>query len=166
MTATLHDTNNDPLANALVNVTATNVNGDGQVLIDGDRSSETTNGSAAYTVATDANGVAQFSVSGSEPGAIDVVVELRVPADRQGDDSGHRGGQGRDEGPGTRVDRQALGARRAASTSWCARPSSNGGVGDHVVPVLDLRRFEVDRALARFDVDHRDAHSPRESRIA
>ena len=47
-----------PLTNALVNVTATNVDGDGQVLIDGDRSSESTNGSAAYTVATDANGVA------------------------------------------------------------------------------------------------------------
>jgi subtilase family serine protease len=74
VTATLHDTNNNPLPNALINVTATNANGDGQVLIDGDRSSETTNGSAAYTVATDANGIAQFSVSGSEPGAIDLAV--------------------------------------------------------------------------------------------
>jgi subtilase family serine protease len=74
VTATLRNTDGDPLANALVNVTATNDNGDGQVLIDGDRSSETTNGSASYTVATDANGVAQFSVSGSEAGAIAVVV--------------------------------------------------------------------------------------------
>jgi hypothetical protein len=74
VTATLRNTDDDPLANALVNVTATNVNGDGQVLIDGDRSSETTNGSASYTVASDANGVAQFSVSGSEAGSIDVVV--------------------------------------------------------------------------------------------
>jgi len=80
VTATLHDTNNDPLTNALVNVTATNVNANGQVLIDGDRSSEATDGSASYTVATDANGVAQFSVSGSAPGSIDVVVNYESQA--------------------------------------------------------------------------------------
>lgn len=73
-TATLHDTNGNPLANALVSVSATNVSSNGQVLINGDRSSETTNGSASYTVTTNANGVAQFSVSGSAPGAINVVV--------------------------------------------------------------------------------------------
>ena len=80
VTATLHDTNNDPLTNALVNVTATNVNANGQVLIDGDRSSEATDGSASYTVATDANGVAQFSVSGSAPGSVDVVVNYESQA--------------------------------------------------------------------------------------
>jgi subtilase family serine protease len=74
VTATLHNTDNDPLANALVSVAATNVNANGQVLIDGDRSSESTNGGASYTVATNANGVAQFSISGSEPGPIDVAV--------------------------------------------------------------------------------------------
>jgi subtilase family serine protease len=74
ITATLADANNNPLANALFSVTATNVNSNGQVLIDGDRSSETLNGSASYVVTTDANGVAQFSVSGSEPGPINVVV--------------------------------------------------------------------------------------------
>jgi subtilase family serine protease len=74
VTATLHNTDNNPLANALVSVTATNVNANGQVLIDGDRSSESTNGGASYTVTTNANGVAQFSVSGSEPGPIDVTV--------------------------------------------------------------------------------------------
>ena len=74
ITATLHDTNSHPLANALFSVTATNVKSNGQVLINGDRSSESTNGSASYTIATDANGVAQFSVSGSEPGSIDVTV--------------------------------------------------------------------------------------------
>jgi len=74
VTATLHNTNNLALANALVSVTATNVNANGQVLIDGDRSSESTNGSASYTVTTNANGVAQFSISGSEPGPIDVAV--------------------------------------------------------------------------------------------
>ena len=74
VTATLHDTNNNPLANAIISVTATNVSANGQVLIDGDRSSESTNGSASYTVTTDANGVAQFSVSGSEPGPISVKV--------------------------------------------------------------------------------------------
>ena len=74
VTATLRNTNDDPLTNALVNVTAANVLANGQVLIDGDRSSESTNGSASYTVTTDANGVAKFTVSGSEPGPIDVVV--------------------------------------------------------------------------------------------
>ena len=74
VTGTLRNSNDDPLTNALVNVTATNVRANGQVLIDGDRSSESTNGSANYTVTTDAKGVAQFTVSGSEPGPIDVVV--------------------------------------------------------------------------------------------
>jgi subtilase family serine protease len=74
ITGTLLNTDDAPLANALVSVTATNVNTNGQVLIDGDRSSETSNGSASYSVATNSNGVVQFSVSGSEPGPIDVVV--------------------------------------------------------------------------------------------
>ncbi len=74
ITATLHDTNNDALTDALVTITATNVRQDGQVLIDGERSSESTKGSASTTVATDANGNAAFSVSGSEPGPINVVV--------------------------------------------------------------------------------------------
>jgi len=74
VTATLRDTNNNALTNALVDVTATDVDGDGQVLIDGDRSSESVDGSASYIVTSDANGVAQFSVSGSEPGPIDVAV--------------------------------------------------------------------------------------------
>jgi subtilase family serine protease len=83
VTATLHDTNDDPLANALVNVTATNVGSSGQVLIDGDPSSATTNGSASETVATDANGVAQFSVTGSAPGSIDLVVNYEAqPIDK------------------------------------------------------------------------------------
>jgi subtilase family serine protease len=74
VTATLRDTSGEPLTNALVSVTATNVDANGQVLIDGDRSSESTKGSASYTVTTDANGDAEFSVSGSEPGSVDVVV--------------------------------------------------------------------------------------------
>jgi len=74
ITGTLLNTDGGALTNALVSVTATNVNADGQVLIDGDRSSETTNGSASNTITTNANGVAQFTVSGSEPGPIDVVV--------------------------------------------------------------------------------------------
>jgi len=74
VTATLRNTDGDPLTNALVDVTATNEGGKGQVLIDADHSSATANGSANYTVATDANGVAQFSVSGSAAGSIDVAV--------------------------------------------------------------------------------------------
>jgi subtilase family serine protease len=80
VTATLRDTSGDALTNALVSVTATNVGGNGQVLIDGDRSSASTNGSATYTVTTDANGVAQFSVSGSAPGSVDVVVNYEAVA--------------------------------------------------------------------------------------
>lgn len=78
VTATLHDTNDDPLANALVSVTATNVGSNGQVLIDGDPSSATTNGSASETVSTDASGVAQFSVTGSAPGSIDLTVDYEA----------------------------------------------------------------------------------------
>jgi subtilase family serine protease len=74
VTATLRNTDGDPLANASVNVTATNESGKGQVLIDGDHASESSNGSASYTVATDANGVAQFNVAGSAAGSIDVVM--------------------------------------------------------------------------------------------
>jgi subtilase family serine protease len=80
VTATLRDTSGEPLTNALVNVTANNVNGDGQVLIDGDRSSESTDGNATYTVTTDANGVAEFSVSGSQPGPVDIVVDYESQA--------------------------------------------------------------------------------------
>jgi subtilase family serine protease len=77
-TDTLHDTNNHPLADAIVNVTATNDGANGQVLIDGSRSSATTNGSASYAVTTDSNGVAKFTVSGSEPGAIGVAVAYQA----------------------------------------------------------------------------------------
>jgi titin len=73
VTATLRNTDNDPLANALVNVTATNESGKGQVLIDADHASASSNGSASYSVATNASGVAQFSVTGSAAGSIDVV---------------------------------------------------------------------------------------------
>ncbi|HUZ40106.1 MAG TPA: protease pro-enzyme activation domain-containing protein [Acidimicrobiales bacterium] len=74
ITATLHNTNNGPLANAQVDVTATNNGSNGQVLIDGAHSGVTTNGSASATVATNASGVAQFSVSGSEAGSLSVTV--------------------------------------------------------------------------------------------
>jgi subtilase family serine protease len=80
VTATLRDTSGEALTNALVDVTATNVDANGQVLIDGDRSSATTNGGANYTVTTDANGVAEFSVSGSAPGPVDVVVSYESQA--------------------------------------------------------------------------------------
>jgi len=74
VSATLHNTSDQPLANAQVDVTATNVSANGQVLIDGAHSSETTNGSASATVTTNADGVAQFSISGSESGPVSVVV--------------------------------------------------------------------------------------------
>ncbi len=73
--ATLHNTLNNPLANALVDVTATNVGGGGQVLIDGSRARARRPMAARATPWRPTRTAArQFSVSGSEPGAIDVVV--------------------------------------------------------------------------------------------
>jgi hypothetical protein len=80
VTATLHDTNNDAIANALVNVTAaSNGNGSvGRVEIDNDRSSETTSGDAAYVVTSDANGAATFNVSTTEPGPVVITVKYEA----------------------------------------------------------------------------------------
>jgi subtilase family serine protease len=76
VTTTLHDTNNDAIANALVNVTAasTGTGSVGRVEIDNDRSSETTSGDAAYVVTTDSTGAATFSVSTTEPGPVVITV--------------------------------------------------------------------------------------------
>ena len=79
VTATLHDTNNTAIANALVNVTATSTGSGsvGRVTIDNDRSSETTSGRAAYVVTSDSNGAATFSVSTTEPGPVVVTVSYQ-----------------------------------------------------------------------------------------
>jgi subtilase family serine protease len=76
VSATLHDTNNVAIANALVNVTAaTTGNGSvGRVEIDNDRSSATTSGKAAYVVTSDSNGAATFTVSTTEPGPVVITV--------------------------------------------------------------------------------------------
>jgi hypothetical protein len=70
VTATLHDTSNDAIANALVNVTAASTGTAGSVTIDNDSSSETTSGHAAYVVTSDSNGTATFSVASTEPGSV------------------------------------------------------------------------------------------------
>jgi len=76
VTATLHDANGNALTNAIVNVSATSAGSGsvGRVEIDNDRSSVTTNGDAAYNVTSDVNGVASFSLSTTEPGAVTVTV--------------------------------------------------------------------------------------------
>jgi len=76
VTATLHDTNNNAIANALVNVTAasTGAGSVGRLTIDNDRSSETASGHAAYVVTSDSNGAATFSVSTTEPGPVVITV--------------------------------------------------------------------------------------------
>jgi len=76
VSATLHDTNNNAIANALVNVTAasTGTGSVGRVTIDNDRSSQTTSGHAAYVVSSDSNGAANFTVSTTEPGPVVVTV--------------------------------------------------------------------------------------------
>jgi hypothetical protein len=76
VTATLHDTNNDAIANALVNVTAASTGSVGTVTIDNDSSSQTTSGHAAYVVTSDSNGTATFSVSTTAPGPVVVTVSF------------------------------------------------------------------------------------------
>lgn len=76
VTATLHDTNGNPIPNALVNVaaTSTGTGSFGRVEINNDRSSVTTNGGAAYTVTSDVNGKATFTLSTTEATPVTVVV--------------------------------------------------------------------------------------------
>jgi subtilase family serine protease len=76
VTATLHDSNNLALANALVTVaaTASGSAANGQVLIDADPSSATTGGSAVYSVTADGTGSASFTVSSDTPGPVAVTV--------------------------------------------------------------------------------------------
>ncbi len=76
VTATLHDTNANAIANAIVNVSATSAGTGsvGRVEIDSDRSSVTTNGDASYNVTSDANGHASFTISTTEPSPVTVIV--------------------------------------------------------------------------------------------
>ncbi len=152
VTATLHNTNNDPLTNALVNVTATNVRGDGQVLIDGDRSSESTNGSASYTVTTDANGVAQFTVSGSEPGPIDVVVNYESQTIDAATVQVTAGSKVTTNVPG-RATIARLSSLVGGLISWCAR-RRNGGSAITSYQYSLNGGTHVDRVGERHHVDH------------
>jgi subtilase family serine protease len=76
VTATLHDTNGNAIANAIVNVAATSAGSGsvGRVEIDDDRSSVTTNGDAAYSVTSDVNGKASFTISTTEAGPVTIAV--------------------------------------------------------------------------------------------
>ena len=73
---TLHDHNNVPMPNAIVNVTA--IAPSGRVVIDSDSSSVTGSGTATYSVATDSSGVATFDVTNTEPGAVTVTVSYKT----------------------------------------------------------------------------------------
>ena len=68
VTLTLHDTNNNPVANAVVNVGAKAANG--SVVLDGDQTSITGTGTASYNVSTDATGTATVTVVASEAGSV------------------------------------------------------------------------------------------------
>jgi subtilase family serine protease len=72
VTATLHNTNNSPLANASVNVTATTASAtpSGHIVIDGDVTSATAIGQASYATTTDSNGVVAFDVTTTAPGPV------------------------------------------------------------------------------------------------
>jgi len=68
VTLTLHDTNNNPVANAVVAVSAKAANG--SVVLDGDQTSITAAGTASYNVSTDATGTATVTVVASEAGSV------------------------------------------------------------------------------------------------
>jgi subtilase family serine protease len=68
VTLTLHDTNNNPVANAVVAVSAKAANG--SVVLDGDQTSITGTGTASYNVSTDATGSATVTVVASEAGSV------------------------------------------------------------------------------------------------
>jgi hypothetical protein len=68
VTLTLHDTNNNPVANAVVAVSAKAANG--SVVLDGDQTSITGTGTASYNVSTDATGTATVTVVASEAGSV------------------------------------------------------------------------------------------------
>ena len=68
VTLTLHDTNNSPLANAFVAVSATAASG--SVVLDGDHASITGSGTASYDVSTDATGTAVVTVIATQAGSV------------------------------------------------------------------------------------------------
>jgi hypothetical protein len=76
VSATLHDTNGNAIANAIVNVAATTVGSGsvGRVEINGDRASVTTDGNATYNVTSDVNGKASFTISTTEASPVTVTV--------------------------------------------------------------------------------------------
>jgi hypothetical protein len=65
---TLHDTNNNPIANAVVAVSAKVANG--SVVLDGDHASITGSGTATYNVSTDATGTAVVTVIVTQAGSV------------------------------------------------------------------------------------------------
>ena len=78
ITATLRNTSNSPIANALLNVNATSTGTvAGRVLINHALSSVTTGGNATYVVTTDASGSAAFNVTTSEPGPVSVTLNYK-----------------------------------------------------------------------------------------
>ena len=152
VTATLRNTDNDPLANALVNVTATNESGKGQVLIDADHASASSNGSASYSVATNASGVAQFSVTGSAAGSIDVVTSYESQTIDAVTIDVTAAAKVTTKVPG-RATIEKLTSLVGGFDLVVRAPSSNGGACDLGLSVFAQRRFEVDLALTAHHVD-------------
>jgi subtilase family serine protease len=74
--AMLHNTNNSPIVNATVNVTATATGAasSGLLLVNGDPTSATASGQASYAITTDATGTAAFDVTTTAPGPVALVV--------------------------------------------------------------------------------------------
>ena len=68
VTLTLHDANNNPLANAVVAVNAKATSG--SVVLDGDHTSITGSGTATYDVSTDATGTALVTVIATQAGVV------------------------------------------------------------------------------------------------
>jgi len=75
VTAVIRDANGNPIANAMVTISA--IGTAGRLVINGDRSSTNGSGNAAYNVTTDATGTAVFQVSDTEPGAVNVTLDYQ-----------------------------------------------------------------------------------------
>ena len=76
VTATLHNSNDSPMANATLNVSATasGTGSNGQLLINGDATSANARGHASYAVTTDASGLAEFDVTTTMAGPVAITL--------------------------------------------------------------------------------------------
>jgi hypothetical protein len=146
LTLTLDNANGSPLANTLVNVSATAASG--TIVIDGDAASSVSSGSASYSVTTNAAGTAAITV------ATDVAGPLVVKITYQNQtiySTTLNFGSGTSKSAATIPGAPSitkLTALVGGFTLVVRAPSSNGGKRHHRLPILDQQRRVVDLVLA------------------